>query len=182
VVERIAEIVVLAEDLRQGNLVRHYLVRCGHHRRNIVLRLAPRGRGSGEQFVRERYPIGVAYYRQRSHARRAALATVLDADTGTVEEHERGLAAALAAADQLPREDGEMISVLIPRRHIETWILCLSGEVVDETTDYKGDRRIDGMIKPAAGRFYEWSHGGAAAPASCVPSLRKGLAEVRRLG
>src|SRR5205807_712496 len=100
---------------RQGNLVRHYLVRCGLHQRSIVLRLAPRAKGSGEQYVRERYPIEVAYYRERSHRRKAALATVLDADTGSVEDHERELAAALAAADQPKREDSEVIAVLIPK-------------------------------------------------------------------
>ena len=113
VVERIAEIDVLAEDLRQANLVRHYLIRCGHHQRSILLRLALRGKGSGEQgeageqgkgsgeqYVRERYAIEVAYCRHRLHFRKAALATVLDADTGSVEEHERELTTALAAADE----------------------------------------------------------------------------------
>jgi hypothetical protein len=182
VVERVAEIIVLAEDLRQGNLVRHYLVRCGHHGRSIVLRLAPRGRGSGEQYVRERYPIEVAYYRQRSHFRKAALSVVLDADVGSVEEHERELAAALTAANASRREDDETICVLIPKRNVETWILCLFGEVVSEVENYKGRAGIDGMIRLAAGRLYEWSRDGAAVPDSCVPSLRKGLGEVRRAG
>jgi len=182
VIERIAKIVVLAEDLRQGNSVYHYLIRCGQHQRSIVLRLAPRGQGSGEQYVRERYPIEVAYYRHRSRLRSAALATVLDADTGSVEEHERELTSALAAAGEAEREDAEAISVLIPKRNIETWILCLSGEIVDETTNYRGHPRIDEMIRPAAGGLYEWSRAGANVPASCVSSLRKGLGEVRRIG
>ena len=181
VVERIAEIVVLAEDLRQANLVRHYLIRCGHHQRSIVLRLAPRGKGSGEQYVRERYPIEVAYCRHRLHLRKAALATVLDADTGSVDEHERELTTALAAADEEKRGDTEPIGVLIPKRNIETWILCLSEQIVDEIIDYKTHQHIEKMIRPAAGTLYEWSRASAEVPASCVPSLRKGLGEVRRI-
>lgn len=180
-VERIAEIIVLAEDLRQGNFVRHYLMRCGHHHRRIVLRLAPHGQGSGEQYVRRQYPIEVAYYRNRSRARKAALATVLDADTGSVEEHERELSAALAAADEAKPKDGEAICVLIPKRNIETWILCLHGKIVDERANYKQHGGIDKMIKPGAGKFYEWSRSGADVPALCVPSLRKGLGEAYRI-
>jgi hypothetical protein len=181
VVERIAEIVVLAEDLRQANLLRHYLIRCGHHRRNIVLRLAPRGKGSGEQYVRERYPIEVAYCRHRVHFRKAALATVLDADTGSVEDHERELTNALAAADEAKRGDTELVAVLIPKKNIETWIMCLSEQTVDEVTNYKSHPHIDTMIKPAAATLHEWSRAGVEVPGSCVPSLRKGLREVRRI-
>jgi len=182
VIERIAEIVVLAEDLRQANFVRHYLIRCGHHSRSIVVRIAPQGRGSGEQYVRERYPVEVAYYRHRSYLRKAALAAALDADTGSVQEHERELEAALVAAGQARRDAVEAIAVIIPKRNIETWILCLSGEVVDEGMNYKGRSGIDGMIKSAAGTLYDWSRAGAVVPTLCVPSLHKGLGEVRRLG
>jgi hypothetical protein len=181
VVERIAETVVLAEDLRQGNFLRHYLIRCGQHSRRIVLRLSQRGRGSGEQYVRERYPIEVAYYRQRSHARSAALAVVLDADSGTVEQHERELADSLQASNQRQREDGEAIALIIPKRNIETWLLCLSGEPVTEAENHKGQPRIDSLIKSAAGTFYEWNRDRANVPAPCVPSLRRGLDEARRI-
>ena len=146
------------------------------------MRLAPRGQGSGEQYVRERYPIEVAYYRDRSARRKAALMVGLDADAGTVEQHERELDEALIGAGGVRREPAEQIALLIPKRNIETWVLCLSREVVDEATNYKGTRNIVDMIKPAAGTLREWSRTGSTVPPSCIPSLRKGLIEVRRIG
>ena len=181
-VERIAQIVVLAEDAEQANLARHYLIRCGHHQRNIVVRLAPQGQGSGEQYVRERYPLEVAYYRNRSTSRKAALMVGPDCDTGTVEEHERELDRALVASSEAKREAAEEIALLLPKRNIETRVLCLSGGAVDEVTNYKGTRNNGALIKPAAVTLYEWSRTGSTVPASCVPSLRKGLIEVRRIG
>ena len=46
------------------------------------------------------------------------------------------LADALLAENQAPREDREMICVLVPRRNVETSVLCLSVEIVDETVNY----------------------------------------------
>lgn len=181
VVERIAEIVVLGEDLRQCNLARHYLIRRGHNWRNIRVLRAPPGKGSGEQYVRERYPIEVAYYWNRSSFRKAALIVVIDADTGNPEEHERELDGSLTSKSEGKRKISETIALLIPKRNVETWVLCLSGELVDEATDYKGRACIDPLIKSAAATLHEWSRDGLAVPNHCVPSLRKGLTEVRRI-
>ncbi len=180
-VERIAKIIVLAEDIRQANFARRYLICRGHHPRTIVVRRAPPGQGSGEQYVREQYPIEVAYYRRRAHFRKAALLAAIDADTGTVEEHEQYLDSALTRAKEMKRQADEAIALLIPKRNIETWVLCLAGQPVDEVTNYRNRDEIDELIKPAADTFYQWSRSGAALPGTCVPSLRKGVVEVRRL-
>lgn len=163
-------------------MARHYLVRCGHHPRNIRVRRAPRGQGSGEQFVRNYYPIEVEHYRSRSKMRQAALVVAIDADAGTVKKHERELERVLVARRQAKRAPAEKIASLIPKRHIETWVLCLSGETVDEIVNYKNRADIDGLVKPAAAALYEWSRPGTNVPVSCVPSLRNGLKEVRRIG
>jgi hypothetical protein len=58
------------------------------------------------------------------------------------------------------RSPDERIAHLIPRRHVETWVLCLTGKDVDEETDYKTvyERENGQMIKEAAQTF---SHGAA---------------------
>ena len=69
---------------------------------------------------------------------------------------------------------------LIPRRHIETWILCLTGEDVNETTDYHG-REVDGQIKTAASTLFGWSRPSTEPPERCVHSLHLAMPDVRRL-
>ena len=71
--------------------------------------------------------------------------------------------------------------MLIPKRHTETWILCLMGENVDEITDYKARRDIPEKIKPAAREFHEWSRPHYQVPDRCVESLQRGLREARRV-
>jgi hypothetical protein len=135
----------------------------------------PSGRGSGEQWVRKRYATAVNAFRQRSTRATTWLIVAIDADTGTVDRRLRQL------SDATPRAEDEAIAHLIPKRHIETWILCLCGEEVDEETDYHG-REVDGQIKTAASSLFDWSRPNAAPPASCIPSLRVAIPEVQRLG
>jgi hypothetical protein len=97
------------------------LIRLGHHTRTIKARPAPAGRGSGEQYVRERYPVEVGYYRDRSSHRKAALVVGIDADVGSVAEHKRELDDALKREGRDERKPGEAIALLVPKRNIETW-------------------------------------------------------------
>lgn len=87
--ERIATIVLLIEDTRQENLIKHYLKRCGHNNRNLRVVKSPTGRGSGEQFVRERYATEVHGIRAQIARTKACLITMIDADTGTLEFRRR---------------------------------------------------------------------------------------------
>ena len=159
-VERIAEVVVLAEDVNQANFARRFLIRAGQDKRKIRVRPLRSGRGSAEQYVRETYPVEVLYYRRRSSSRSAALVVALDADNGSVAGHEAELARSLRHAGESPRQPDEQIALVIPKRNIETWIRCLLGNVVDEMSDYKGWPEIQEGIKPAAQAFFDWSRDG----------------------
>jgi hypothetical protein len=181
VIERIAEIVVLGEDLRHSNFARRYLERDGHNKRNIRIEISPSGRGSGEQYVREHYPVEVKHYRSRSQHRKAALVTVIDADTGSVASREVELETELTSAGERKREKTEKIALLIPKRHIETWLLCLTRITVEELADYRNTREVDTRTKDAANTFYDWSRTGYSVPEHCVPSLQQGLQEIRRI-
>ncbi len=179
--KRIAEIIVLAEDNNQAKFARLYLERAGHDSRRIRVRPPAQGKGSGEQYVREHYTDEVRYYRNRSSHRTAALVVVTDADTMIVGEREGKLKNALASAGQNPRQPREAIALFIPKRNIETWILCLTGERVNEKQDYADHGDIQPRIKPAAETFHEWSRPNYQVPTHCVDSLRRGLSEVQRI-
>jgi hypothetical protein len=169
-VSKASLVIVLAEDQRHQRFVRHYLYRLGYAQHDIRFEPLPNGRGCGEQWVRDRYTKAVAAYRAR-HAR-TALVVVIDADTRSVAERR----------SQLPddRSEGEAIAILIPKRHIETWILCLNAENVDENTDYHA-RPVDDLIKVAAMTVWNWRRNRAIVPPLCVESLRIAFPEFSRI-
>jgi hypothetical protein len=105
-------VVVLAEDRRQQEFIR-------------------RG-GSGEQWVRKQYATQVKAVRTRAAKASSALVIAIDADTGTVAARHRQLASLLEQASLSARSGVEPVVHLIPKRNVETWILCLTGTAVDE--------------------------------------------------
>jgi hypothetical protein len=133
---RSVEIVVLCEDLQQEVFVRHFLRRRGREQFLFRPRISPAGRGSGEQWVRERFPRELKAYRSQATRRDNWLLVVTDADTGTVQDRISGLARACEQAGVPFREPGEKVVFVIPRRNIETWFAYLRAEVVNETGTY----------------------------------------------
>lgn len=178
--ERIAKVILLVEDLRQDALLRRYLHRLGHQ--NIRAQMVPKGKGSGEQFVRERYASEVRAIRSQMTRTRACLVAMIDADTGSTDDRRRQLERALRDADQSPRTRDEPILNLIPKRNVETWILCLNSEQVDEVTDYRHDQRVDApAIRLAAEALFSWTRPNAQLPEICVASLRDCMPEFPRI-
>lgn len=73
--------------------------------------------------------------------------------------------------------EADQVARLVPRRNIETWILCLNGTAVDEEIDYKRTRNDWAeLIRPATDALYTWSRPSAQIPDYLVPSLRHGIA------
>jgi len=131
--------------------------------------------------VRERYARAVEVYRGRSARAGTALFVAIDADRGDVDRRVRQLREGLEQAGLPARTQGEAIVHLVPKRSVETWILCLSGRPVDESTDYRQEVDVDRRIPDAARTFFGWSREDAQPPAHCVPSLLSAIPEVRRL-
>lgn len=142
---------------------------------------SPSGEGSAEQWVRERFAIEVEAYRGRQAETR--LIILIDADTHTVRQRIRQLDRALEQADVAPINNRmDAIVRLIPKRNIETWILCLNGVAVDEKTDYKKPRDDwSDLIRIAIGVLYESTRPNAPIPQRYVESLRMGIEELRIL-
>ena len=92
------------------------------------------------------------------------------------------LAQALTDGGENARRNDEAIALMIPRRHIETWILCLNGETVDETISYRQREDIDGKkISEAASKLFDWSRNNYVLPENCIDSLRRAIPELRRV-
>jgi hypothetical protein len=96
--------------------------------------------------VRERYPKAVISYRGRSARAETALIVAIDADTGDADRRLRQFREALEQAGFGARTEDEAIVHLIPKRNVETWVLCLSGRRVDENTDYSIEGGIDELF------------------------------------
>jgi hypothetical protein len=134
--------------------------------------------GSGEQFVRERYPVEVRAYRSQQR-QNVGLLVLTDADEMTVDQRRRTLDMALEQSGQTRREAAERIALMLPKRNMETWVWHLCGNVVDEETEYKPrPLPADGS---SAGRG-ALQHLQQAPGDCCPPSLAAGGGEFNKLG
>lgn len=184
---RIANIAILAEDTEQQNLIRRYLERCGQNDRNVRFLPLPAvsSGGSGEKYVRDNYPGQVKACRYAIGKKTSALLIVMiDADMQSVEYRKTQLAEALANAAMDPRSGNEPIVVLVPKRHVETWIQALLGNDVDETTDYTKapySQPTGRQIKDAAVELHGWTRPNAQPGATSPPSLTTAIPEWKRI-
>ncbi len=133
---RYTQVVVLCEDRQQEVFARHFLIGCGINRRRIRVNVAPRGRGSGEQHVRQEYPREVKEHRIRHHRLNVALAVLIDADTKSVDNRLGQLENELTGNSLSGRQPDEKIGIFVPKRNIDTWIHYLMGETVNEVDVY----------------------------------------------
>ncbi len=79
-----SQVVVLVEDNRQQQLIFRYLRRIGLEAR--AMRFVLPSSGSGEQWVREQFPVEVTAYRRRRARAETKLVAVIDADNSTLPE------------------------------------------------------------------------------------------------
>lgn len=129
-------VVILCEDLQHSAFVRKLLLALRFQRNKIRVMKSPKGRGAGEQYVSESYPIEVQAHRSKATHQTLCLLVVIDADTETVKHRSDSLDRKLAEAGMPSRAENERIALMIPRRNIETWIHYLKGDPTNETTVY----------------------------------------------
>lgn len=177
-----SSMIAIVEDERHEMLFRRYLKRCGMGPNQVTYIRSPSGAGSAEQWVRARFAKEVSAYRTRRAKAATALLLVIDADTHAVPTRLAQLDQALRNAGIQIVEADEQIARLVPKRNVETWILCLSDEAVNEETDYKSGRHNwNDLIPPAAQALFQWTRRDAELPNHCVDSLRVGVRELNRL-
>ena len=102
-------------------------------KRRLRVEKASQGRGSAEQFVRERFPKELAEHRRRRNRVSVALVVMLDGDATGVAGRLAELDAACAEQGTPARRSDEDIFVFVPTRRIESWFAWLEdGETIDE--------------------------------------------------
>jgi hypothetical protein len=173
-------VIVLLEDDHQKMLIYRYLINCGLNRHAIAIHRSPSGEGSAESWVRKRFVEETNVYRSRQA--RTALIVMIDADTRTVQERLNQLDQALTDSGNQIVVGSERIARLVPKRNVETWILCLNKQAVDEQTDYKRTgTNWNELIPTASETLFQWTRSPAEPPNHCVGSLRTGVRELKRL-
>jgi hypothetical protein len=182
---RRVEVTILSEDRQQQVFAGRLLKAIGFHTGSFRFIRSPDGEGAAEQFVREHYPQELDSHKRRGHKRALKLVVLTDADILTVEGRRKKLAAEVESLGYEARKDDEAVALLIPRRNIETWLHYLTGEPVDELTDYKNLYRKKhprpGDCQPAVDNFEKYYRSGWQLPDDCPDSLRQAVEELKRI-
>jgi hypothetical protein len=155
---RTSLVIVLVEDERHRMLIRRFLLQSGFGNHQVRISQSPSGSGSAENWVRKEFVKETAAYRNRQARAQSALIVMIDADRLTVRDRLNQLDQAVQANGAPVVAPGEQIARLVPKRNVETWILCLNRHAADEVTDYKRSREDWSEIIPDAARsLHEWT-------------------------
>jgi len=138
VLKRQAQLVLLCEDNQHEAFARRFLEKMGWSMRAIRIEKAPGGRGAGEQFVRERYPVELKAHRSRPVSQ--ILMVMIDGDAEGTAARLRQLSQACRDASVAERAQDERVAIFVPTWNIETWLAYLDGEPVAE--EQAGYRRL----------------------------------------
>jgi len=177
--DRTSMIILLCEDDLQEQLVVAYLKRCGIETASPVLVRKNPSRtvhGGNVTWVIREFPKEFEAVRKRHESRaNTLLIVVVDADNKDVTERARDL------TDGSLIGNGRPLLLLIPKRHIETWIRSALGDNVDETSNYKKPPIGKSEVREAAKTIHGWARDVPPAGQSCAPSLRDALPNWRKL-
>jgi len=106
---------------------------------------------------------------------------MVDADIETTQRRAKQLSDALETANLKRRGNNEAIVVLIPKRHVETWIRALLGEQVNEEDEYKYPEPTPKQLLHAAETLYDWTRTGAQPSPTITPSLTNSIPEWQKI-
>jgi hypothetical protein len=134
-----ARIRVWCEDRQHEQLARELLSRrLQVERRRISFEIAPKGKGAASQWVISRYPDVEKKARQTRHQGLLGFLVIVDGDNQGLRQRKRDL-----CGDPDRRQDNDRIAIWVPTWSVETWILWLcrqqvDNHEVDEARSYKG--------------------------------------------
>ncbi len=183
--ERVSQIVLLCEDRLQASLVRAYMRRCGLQTKEPLLMplvASERASGGNVNWVLREFPRQFRACRQRHTHARTLLIVVVDADEGSVDQRHSDLNSALEGARMTPTNPSDPIVILVPKRHIETWIRAANGSDANETDNYKFPPPGQEQVRGAAQRIQGWARDNPAPDENLLPSLKRSLPEWRKIG
>jgi len=131
-VSRKVRIVLLCEDRQHETFVKRFLRRDGWNLRDFRVVLSPQGRGSAEQFVRERFPHELQAVRTK-RGERVWLIVMIDGDDKGANARRESLNAACEAQGITAPSETDNALICVPTWSIETWFAFLDGREVDES-------------------------------------------------
>ena len=129
---RNVRIVLLCEDRQHEAFVRRFLRGAGWNVRDLRVQRSSSGRGSAEQYVRERFPAELQAVRAKG-GEKAYLIVMIDGDDQGVTGRRGSLEAACTERQMVPPGNADRVLVCVPTWNIETWLAYLGGEAVEET-------------------------------------------------
>ena len=133
---RNVRIVLLCEDRQHETFVRRFLKKNGWTVRDCRVVLSPQGRGSAEQFVRERFPSELQAIRAKGdeHVR---LIVMIDGDDKGINARRASFNVACGAQGITALGETDNVLICVPTWNIETWFAFLEGGEVEESfSDY----------------------------------------------
>jgi hypothetical protein len=148
------QIVLLCEDQQQEVFMRRFLKRYGYRNDQIRHRFSPKGKQSGEQFVRTNYPIELKAYKSKAAYVSIGFVVMIDADLRTVDARIQELDEACDMQNTPRRSPQDRVSIFVPKRNIETWIYYLDGKSINETMGYQ-KLQSPSECEPAVARLAE---------------------------
>ena len=178
-------VVVVAEDERLRTFARKTLEAFGFARREIYERVdhPKEGTGSGKQYVEKKSVEEYKAYRSKSsRGENVALILATDADEQTVPDRAKKLDEQLSAAG-LQRNANDAVPYWIPKWHVETWGLYLTGAAnVNESTKYKHLAASINWRQAGKGFVSEYRQSKQQPSLTTLSSLRMAYGETQRLG
>jgi hypothetical protein len=98
---------------------------------------SPVGRGDAKKYVLE--SVAKEAHAIRSRAAQGFLIVMIDADEGTVDRRLAEVDAKLRESGQETLAGGARVECWVPKRNVETWLMCLLDQLCSEEEDYKRD-------------------------------------------
>ena len=174
--DRVSQHVVLCEDDAHSMLVCAYLRKCGIGERERTIINTSESHHGGIASVLDQFPMQLKACRQRHKRARTLLIVVADADAFSVTIREQHF------QEKEAFTDGDPLVILIPKRHVETWICAAIDKPVEEDENCKHHNLSKNEIHTAARRIYEWARNEPPDESTCVASLRAALPRWRKIG
>ncbi|MBI3467104.1 MAG: hypothetical protein HY000_29170 [Planctomycetes bacterium] len=184
--ERVSQTILLCEDELHERFTKAYLKRCGlpYQSPQIKALVASREQqGGNDSWVLNEFPRQLHACRQRQKRAKTLLIALIDADNHSVDDRRRQLLQRVESAGFEAFGADEPAAVLIPKRHIETWIRALLSESVSEEQDCKTwQKPTKDELHRAAETLFAWSRPNATPGPTCVQSLKTALPEWKKIG
>ena len=168
-------ITLLCEGSSDELFLRRFFAKHGVDKRAIIPVNYLRTSGSGEQYVRNHYPLELRRIRLKQNS---GLVVMLDADTKNVEERKKELDEACRERNVPARSKMDPVLIVVPKRNSETWYKFLTGETASEDEEKEWKKSNNHVLaKTAANALYEICFIKQNLPESAPPSLKEACVE-----